>query len=133
MKKIVFIVEKTSTGFSAYAEDFDNIPAGTTGDTMTELQDNILDAYNSVAEIKGLKAATINDITIQLDLPQFFDYYKIINASALSTRIGMDKTLLSQYINGHKIASEKQVQRIMMGIKQLGCELASLELSVLSR
>jgi hypothetical protein len=133
MKKIVFIVEKTDTGFSAYAEDFNNIPAGTTGDTMAELQNNILDAYNSVAELKGLNEATIDDITLQLDLPQFFDYYKIINASALGARIGMDKTLLSQYVNGHKRASEKQVQRIMKGIKQLGSELASLELSFLNK
>ena len=133
MKKIVFIVEKTDTGFSAYAEDFNNIPAGTTGDTMAELQNNILDAYNSVAELKGLNEATIDDITRQLDLPQFFDYYKIINASALGARIGMDKTLLSQYVNGHKRASEKQVQRIMKGIKQLGSELASLELSFLNK
>lgn len=53
MNKIVFVVEKTGTGFSAYAEDFEKIPAGTTGDTMAELRINIEDAYNSVAELKG--------------------------------------------------------------------------------
>ncbi len=128
MKKIVFIVEKTSDGFSAYADD-DNIPASTSADTMAELRTNILDAYNSVAELKGLSEASIEDINIQLDLPQFFDYYKIINASALGSRIGMDKTLLSQYVNGHKKAGPKQVQRILNGIRQLGSELSSLELA----
>lgn len=128
MKKIVFIVEKTDTGFSAYAED-DNIPAATTADTMAELRINIVDAYNSIAELKGLPEVTIDEINIQLDLPQFFDYYKIINASALGSRIGMDKTLLSQYVNGHKKAGPKQIQRIMNGIKQLGSELSSLELA----
>jgi len=127
MKKIVFIVEKTNTGFSAYAEDED-IPAATTADTMAELRTNIIDAYNSIAELKGLPEVTIDEISIQLDLPQFFDYYKIINASALGARIGMDKTLLSQYVNGHKKAGPKQIQRIMNGIKQLGSELSSLEL-----
>jgi len=128
MKKIVFIVEKTDTGFSAYAED-DNIPAATTADTMAELRINTVDAYNSVAELKGLPEVTIDEINIQLDLPQFFDYYKVINASALSARIGMDKTLLSQYVNGHKKAGPKQIQKIMNGIKQLGSELSSLEIA----
>jgi len=131
MKKIVFIVEKTDTGFSAFAEDFDKIPAATTGETMTELRENILDAYNSVAELHNLPLLNnLEDITIQLDLPQLFDYYKVINASALSSRIGMDKTLLSQYVNGHKKAGPKQVKRILEGIKQLGSELTSLELSL---
>ena len=128
MKKIVFIVEKTDTGFSAYAED-DNIPAATTADTMAELRVNTVDAYNSIAELKGLPEVTIDEINIQLDLPQFFDYYKVINASALGARIGMDKTLLSQYVNGHKKAGPKQIQRIMNGIKQLGSELSSLEIA----
>lgn len=128
MKKIVFIVEKTGTGFSAYAED-DNIPASTSGDNMSELRNNIVDAYNSLAELKNLPEVTIDEISIQLDVAQFFDYYKIINASALGSRIGMDKTLLSQYVNGHKKPSHKQVEKIMNGIKQLGNELASLELS----
>ena len=43
--------------------------------------------------------------------------------------LGMDKTLLSQYVNGHKKPGPKQVKRIMDGIKQLGSELSSLELT----
>lgn len=128
MKKIIFIVEKTSDGFSAFAED-DNIPVATSADTMAELRTNIVDAYNSFAELRALPEVNIDSITIQLDLPQFFDYYKVINASALGSRIGMDKTLLSQYVNGHKKAGPKQVQRILDGIRQLGSELCALELA----
>lgn len=127
MKKVVFIVEKTATGFSAYSENFEMIPVATTGETIEELRGNILDSYNSFAELKGSKELSLEDFSIQLDLPQFFDYYKIINASALGSRIGMDKTLLSQYVNGHKKAGPKQIQKILNGIKQLGSELSSLE------
>lgn len=130
MKKVVFIVEKTGTGFSAYSEDFENIPVATSGDTITELRNNIVDAYNSYAELKKTKSLTIDEFLIQLDVKQFFDYYKVINASALGSRIGMDKTLLSQYVNGHKKPSIKQVEKIMTGIKQLGSELAALELAL---
>jgi hypothetical protein len=129
MNKIIFIVEKTKDGFSAFAEKED-LPIATSAYTMAELKTNIVDAYNSYAEIKGLDEVTINEITIQLDLPQLFEFYKEINASALGSRIGMDKTLISQYINGHKKPGSKQVKKILEGIKQLGSELASLELSI---
>ncbi|SER75010.1 hypothetical protein [Pedobacter rhizosphaerae] len=129
MSKIEFIVEKTDTGFSAYASD-ESFPIGTSGDDVTELKKNIVDAYNSYAEIKGLKEVSINDILITLDVKQFFDYYKIINASALGAMIGMDKTLISQYANGHKKPGPKQIDRILTGIRQLGQELSSLNLSI---
>jgi len=129
MSKIEFIVEKTKDGFSAYASDED-LPIGTSGDDVTELKENILDAYNSYAEIKDLKEITIDDIVIKLDVKQFFDYFKIINASALGTKIGMDKSLISQYANGHKTPGPKQIEKIMNGIKQLGQELSSLNLSI---
>jgi transcriptional regulator with XRE-family HTH domain len=127
MKKIVFIVEKTSDGFSAYAED-DSIRASTSGDTITELRTNIEDAYNSVAELRGWPEVTIADITVRYDLPQFFEYYKAVSAKGLAERIGMDHTVLSKYVNGKRIPSEKQVKRILTGIQDLGRELATLEL-----
>ncbi len=128
MKKIVFVVEKTSDGFSAYALD-DGIAVGTSANNISELKTNIVDAYNSYAEMEGKKQVSIDDIQIQLDVPQFFDYYNIINASALGARIGMDKTLISQYVNGHKTPGPRQIQKILNGIKQLGEELSSLELA----
>lgn len=129
MSKIEFIVEKTNTGFSAYASD-ESLPIGTSGDDVTELKTNIVDAYNSYAEIKDIDQITIDDVLITLDVKQFFDYYKIINASALGAKIGMDKTLISQYANGHKKPGPKQVDRILSGIRQLGQELSTLNLSI---
>lgn len=129
MSKIEFVVEKTGTGFSAFATD-ENLPIGTSGDNITELKNNIVDAYNSFAELKGWQELTIDDIIIKLDIPQFFEYFKIINASVLGAKIGMDKTLISQYVNGHKKPGPKQVERILIGIKELSQELSSLNLSI---
>ncbi|MGB4775714.1 MAG: hypothetical protein WBP45_11105 [Daejeonella sp.] len=129
MKKIVFIVEKTTTGYSAYAENFNKFSVGTTGINLAVLRQNILEASNLYQEHQGRPAITDNDIAIQLDLPQFFDFYKEINAKALSNRVGINQTLLSQYINGHKKPSNKQVHRILDGIKQLGQELSRLDLA----
>lgn len=128
MKKHVFIVEKTDTGYAAYSEDFDNTPVGTTGVNLKELKVNVVDALNSHSELYNLPELSINDVQIKLDLPQFFSFYKVINASDLGERIGMNKTLISQYVNGHKKPSEKQVAKILDGVRQLGKELSSLEL-----
>jgi predicted RNase H-like HicB family nuclease len=124
MKKINLTVEKTDTGFSAYAESF---PVATTGSTFTELKNNIVEALNLYNEEMELQEITEEQILINLDLPQFFEYFKVINAKALSSRVGMNQTLLAQYIGGQKKASPKQVERIFSGIRELGRELAELE------
>jgi hypothetical protein len=125
MKKINLIVEKTSTGFSAYAED---LPVFTTGKSMTELKSNILESTNLYQEEMGGAAISLNDISITLDLPQFFEYYKVINAKALSERVGMNQSLLAQYVGGQKKPSVKQVEKILMGIRELGKELSELQI-----
>jgi predicted RNase H-like HicB family nuclease len=125
MKKINLIVEKTSTGFSAYAED---LPVFTTGKSMTELKANILEATNLYQEEIGGNAISLDDINITLDLPQFFEYFKVINAKALSERVGMNQSLLAQYVGGQKKPSAKQVDKILTGIRELGRELTELQI-----
>lgn len=127
MKKFVFVVERTDTGYSAYIED-EKIPVFTAGSNVQELRRNILDAINTWRELKGQPDVTEKDVIMRLDLAQFFEYYNVINSSALAERIGMSQSLLSQYANGIKTPSEKQVNRILTSIRELGKELTHLEL-----
>lgn len=120
--KIEMIVEKTQTGYSAFAEKY---PVFTVGTSLEELKANILEALNLYFEQKG-KIVTEQDLKITLDLPQFFEFYKVINAKALSERIGMNQSLLAQYISGHKKPSASQTQRILKGVQQIGNELAAI-------
>jgi predicted RNase H-like HicB family nuclease len=120
--KIEMIVEKTKTGYSAYAEKY---AVYTTGSSLQELKGNILEALNLYFEKDG-KIVTEKDLQIILDLPQFFEFYKVINAKALSERIGMNQSLLAQYIKGNKKPSASQTQRILKGVQQIGQELASV-------
>lgn len=122
MKKISIIVEKTETGYSAYAEDY---PVYTVGNNLDELKSNILEAINLYFE-EEKRTITAEDLKITLDLPQFFEFYKVINAKALSERIGMNQSLLAQYIKGNKKPSPAQVQRIMKGVQQIGRELSEI-------
>jgi predicted RNase H-like HicB family nuclease len=121
--KIEMIVEKTRTGYSAYADKF---PVYTIGKTLEELKGNILEALNLLFE-KGGKSISENDLKILLDLPQFFSFYKVINAKALSERIGMNQSLLAQYIKGIKKPSPTQTNRILKGVQQVGRELAGIQ------
>ncbi len=121
--KIEIIVERTKTGFSAYALKY---PVYTAGGSLEELKTNILEALNLFFEKEGWAIAQ-NDLKITMDLPQFFEFYKVINAKALSERIGINQSLLAQYISGNKKPSPTQTTRILKGVQQIGKELAAIQ------
>lgn len=124
-KKISLIVEKTDTGFSAYSDDY---PVFTTGKTIPELIDNALEACNLYFEEEKDLSLTHENIKFEIDFKQFFQYYKVLNARFLADKIGMNPTLLSQYVQGHKKPSTKQTEKILTGIHQIGQELAEINL-----
>lgn len=98
----------------------------TCGDTWDELQNMITDMLRLVFEDLGYKYS-INEIEFTYDLASFFDFYKVLNVSALSKRLNMPQSLLSQYINGIKKPSTTQTQRILKGVQQVGRELAEIK------
>ncbi len=123
-KKIKITVEKTETGFSAFCDDY---PVFTTGRTVPELIDNALEAVNLYFEDEGLEF-THDNLSFEIDFRQFFQYYKVLNSKFLAQKIGMNPTLLSQYVQGHKKPSEKQTEKILAGIHQIGKELSEINL-----
>lgn len=118
------IVEKTNTGFSAYAIDY---PIYTTGKTMADLINNAYEASN-LYYVDEKVTITPENLKFEIDFQQFFQYYKVINAKFLAEKIGMNATLLSQYVTGYKKPSESQTARILMGIHQIGKELSEIDL-----
>ena len=66
--KIEMIVERTKTGYSAYAEKH---PVYTVGKTLEELKSQLIEALNFYFDKEG-KKVTEKDLKITLDLPQFF-------------------------------------------------------------
>lgn len=124
-KRIAITVERTGTGYSAYANDYG---IAVVGDTYAELKNSALEAVNLYMEETGKPPVSAEELQISLDLPQFFAFFKVINASALAVRVGMPQSLLAQYISGHKKPSPKQISRILNGVREVGKELAALEL-----
>ena len=122
-KKIKIIVEKTENGFSAYSSEY---PIYTTGRTIPELIDNTLEATHLYFEDEYL--VSNENLKFEIDFAQFFQYYKVLNSKFLAEKIGMNPTLLSQYVQGHKKPSENQTEKILSGIHQIGQELSEMNL-----
>ena len=97
-----------------------------TGKDIVTLKKGILEALNLYFEDQQ-KTITESNLRITLDLHQFFEFYKVINAKALSERIGMNQSLLAQYVKGHKKPSSAQTEKILKGIQQVGRELANIQ------
>jgi len=121
-RKIRLVVEKTDTGFSAFCVDYS---VYTTGHSFTELLGHAVEAINLYLSDKDARVTEAN-IEFEIDIPQFFQYYRVINAKFLARRIGMNESLLSQYIHGIKKPSAAQTNRILAGIREIGQELSNL-------
>lgn len=122
-KKINIIVEKTESGFSGYSEEY---PIFTTGRNVPELIDNALESVQLYFDKKY--EATHENLKFEIDFAQFFNYFKVLNSKFLAEKIGMNPTLLSQYVQGHKKPSVNQTERILSGINQIGQELSEIKL-----
>ncbi|MBW6492436.1 MAG: hypothetical protein K0B15_14730 [Lentimicrobium sp.] len=122
-KTIKIIVEKTATGFSAYSEEY---PIYTSGRTVPELLNNAYEAVQLYYEDQYV--VSHENIKFEIDFAQFFQYYKVLNSKFLAEKIGMNPTLLSQYVQGHKKPSENQTEKILTGIHQIGQELSEMNL-----
>lgn len=125
--KINITITKEEAGYSASAL-VGNIFIATEGEAFEKLKANILDAVNLSFEDKKL-TYTLDEIKFSYDLESFFEFYKVINAKALSKRIGMNQSLLAQYIKGIKKPSIAQTKRILDGVQAIGRELSEVDFS----
>jgi len=123
-RKANVIVIKEGVGYSA-TSTIDSRFVATEADTFEDLKAGMLEALNYTFEEVDIEY-TLNDIRFEFDLESFFDFYRVINAKALSERIGMNQSLLAQYIKGIKKPSPAQTKRILKGVQQIGRELTEV-------
>lgn len=123
--RVVVNIIKEDKGYGATAKIEDKFIA-TSGDSFDELKEMIVDAVNLAVEEEGLQYS-FEEFGLVYDMESFFSFYKVINAKALSKRIGMNQSLLSQYISGIKKPSSKQTGRILHEVQQIGKELSEVK------
>jgi len=125
------IVEKTSTGFSAYAKEIDGLT--TVGSSISELKQNfneVLQYHVEYLQEKG-ESVTIGDfeISYQIDLEQVFDYFNVINKSAFAEHYAeINQSLFRQYTKGLAPLSGDKMEQISKGLHKLADELSDLTL-----
>lgn len=124
--KIKLTILKEDVGYTATGQ-WKDISLVTCADSWEELQEMIVEMVNLSFEEYGF-TYTIEEIQLAYDLESFFDFYRVINAKALSERIGMNQSLLAQYIKGKKKPSPRQTKRILEGVQQIGRELTEVRL-----
>jgi hypothetical protein len=124
--KLHVTILKENVGYSAHVRSKNKFIA-TEADTFDLLLTNLVEAINLTFEEYGF-FYQLNELKFTYDLESFFEFYTIINAKALSERIGMNQSLLAQYIKGIKKPSASQIRRILTGVQQVGKELAEINL-----
>ena len=128
-KLITVVIEKTSTGLSAYANNFSGV--ATVGETFTELKENIEEVFNIQIEYLQETDSSIKvddyEINYVIDLEQFFEYFSVINKSAFAEHYAkVNPSLFRQYTKGLTPLSSDKLNQISKGLHKLADEIKDL-------
>lgn len=126
-------IEKQSDGsYIAYNVDGDGATIIGTGYSVSEAKE---DFFNSISEAKAsysegekMPACLDEPIDFHFDISSMFEYYSMLNVSALGRYLGINESLMRQYRSGNASISDRQLEKIEEGIHRLGSELAALRL-----
>ncbi len=131
MEKLLVIMEKTDSGYSAYMENLAGIIA--IGETYNETKQKMLEAIDEHLELLKELDEEIPEVLqkdyqliFKLDSKAFFEWLDgIMTKAAISRLSGINQSLISQYAMGIKNPSQKQLLKIEKAIHNLGAELQS--------
>lgn len=128
-KLITVVIEKTDTGFSAYAKDFSGM--ATVGENFSELKENINEVFEMQIEYLQEKDLSIKpedfEINYAIDLEQFFEYFSVINKTAFAERYAkVNPSLFRQYTKGLTPLSSEKLKQISNGLHKLADEINDL-------
>lgn len=127
-------IEKQSDGsYIAYNTTGDKVQLIGTGNTVKEAKedffnslDEVLQSYDDLGD--DIPEFLNEDIEFRFDITSLFEYYSMFNVSALARYLGINDSLMRQYRSGAAQISDKQLEKIEVGIHRLGSELAALRL-----
>jgi predicted RNase H-like HicB family nuclease len=129
--KLKIVLEKSSTGCSAYAPEEEGIY--TVGETYEEVKENIveviefraeyLEEMGNSAEAERLRNA---DIEYFLDIQQFFEQYSMLNKSEFANFIGMNPSMMRKISKGLVSLSDAKARQIEEGLHRLADEFGKV-------
>lgn len=127
-------IEKQSDGsYIAYTISGEAVTVIGTGDTVKEAKE---DFFNTIEELRQsyidtdetVPAFLNDDLEFHFDISSLFEYFSMINVSALGRYLGINPGLMRQYKKGDTYISDAQLEKIEEGIHRLGLELTALKL-----
>ena len=136
MSKVKVILEKTDTGYSVYSPDVPGCIA--VGENLNEAKKNFNEALNLFIEtsaefgdpIPGVLQSEF-ELEFKVDIKTFFEWVKgIMTQTGIAQISGLNKNLVSQYANGLKKPSPKQMAKIEIAFQNFGADLQSLSFSL---
>lgn len=132
-KKVLVIIEASSTGFGAYSDDLPGITGygKTVDEAKQDLQDSLTEVLEAHAADGGSPDPALTgdkEYAYQYDMPSLFEHFGMLDATNLAKRIGINPSLLRRYKQGSTPISDKQKERIEKGLHDLGRELLSVRL-----
>lgn len=132
-KKIIAIIEASSTGFGIYSDDLPGITGY--GATIEKAKEDLMDAIEDILESHqedGTTSPSFLSHSIEFiykyDIASIFAHFGMLDATNFAKRIKLNPSLLRQYKSGHALASDKQKKKIETGLHELGRELLSVQL-----
>jgi len=134
MKKIEMIVEKNDGIFWGRIEGKNWMPTPY-GKTIAKVIENLKELVDDYVNHEGKNDREWNkinwnkvEIDIKYDLVSFFETFNYLNLSAVSEKIGINRTLLNHYKTGSKYPSVAQAKKIEVAIHTLATELGKVKL-----
>lgn len=127
-------IEKQADGsYIAYNTTGDTVRLIGTGDTVKEAKedffnslDEVLHTYEEIGD--DIPEFLNEDVEFRFDISSLFEYFSMLNVSALGRYLGINDSLMRQYRNGSAQISDRQLEKIEAGIHRLGSELTALRL-----
>jgi predicted RNase H-like HicB family nuclease len=130
-RKLKIVLEKSSTGYSAYAPEEEGIY--TVGETYKEVKENIIEVIEFRTEYleemgNSAEAERLSNRSIEyfLDIQQFFEQYPMLNKSEFANFIGMNPSMMRKISKGLVALSDAKARQIEEGLHRLAEEFGKV-------
>jgi hypothetical protein len=120
--KINVIVEKKENGYRASCVDH---PISAEANSMADLLNKTQKVASEYFDGLNTKISSDN-IEFNLDLKQFFQFYKLLNPKFVASEMGINPTLFSKFIQGRQQPSAEENKVILDGLRKIGQELTDV-------
>ena len=133
-KRLKIVLEKTDTGYSAYAQGTKGIY--TAGESFEEVKENIVEVIamqmgylEETGEAGKAEKLRNAEVDYYLDVKQFFEQYPMLNKSEFASYIGMNPSQLRKISKGIVALSDNKAQQIEAGLHKLASEFQAVHFS----